>query len=150
MPARTANRAIPAMTTSRRTGGSSRVQPSSPAITASGEEPGQAEQPIDHHRRDGQALPLAMLAGQVGRLDEVAPHRAGEHHVEEDADEAQSHRLGHPEREAERHDQEMPAHERQEDAREEETEAEAVAGRIDPTTEDRAEVLAMRPEDDPE
>ena len=78
------------------------------------EQPTQTDHPIDHHRGHGDRAP-ALLAGDEGRLDDVAADRAGQKRAEVEADHPQPHRPGDGERQILGADQDVPAVEGDED-----------------------------------
>ena len=81
------------------------------------EQPEQPEDAVDHHRRHGLRA-VDLHPHEVGGLEEVAPHRAWDHQVEDVADVSQQERRAGPEPRLDHPDQEIPAQERQVQAQE--------------------------------
>src|SRR5271165_6003891 len=91
-----------------------------------------------------------MHPHQVRRLDEVAAHRTGNHQVEHIADEAQEHRRAQREPRLDHPDQKIPAHIRDEQAALEDQHTEYKQAEVERVSEDRANLVAVLPEHQPQ
>src|SRR5271157_2720622 len=91
-----------------------------------------------------------MHPDQIRRLDEIPAHGTGNHQVEHIADEAQKHRRAQGEPRLDHPDQKIPAHIRDEQAALEDQHAEYKQAKVERVSEDRANLVAVLPEHQPQ